>query len=225
MTLKRAVELAALLCLLAGQAPAQEYIDVAGRLSDNDFYRLVACAAPPGGECQKRLVRWSKRDAREISVAIVRIDDGNSTKLQTAIAKALDPTLAALNDSGARLSFQRAKPGEAPDIRIMLLNIPWEGTISGTGYRWLDGSPMQSARFGLGWRGDGTIIDCAIAIGKDTKLASVDRLLIEEITQCMGLMTDIGGSYYERRSIFSETGIGKSSLGDQDRMALRRHYP
>jgi hypothetical protein len=41
----------------------------------------------------------------------------------------------------------------------------------------------------------------------------------------MGLWTDIGGPYYESRSIFSESSNSLVRLGEQDLMALRRHYP
>ena len=49
--------------------------------------------------------------------------------------------------------------------------------------------------------------------------------MLEELTQCMGLWTDIGGSFYQSRSIFSETSNSRTRLGEQDIMALRRHYP
>ena len=50
-----------ILALLAIEAAAQEFIKSKGRLSDRDFYRAVACAAPPGGACQKKALRWSEK--------------------------------------------------------------------------------------------------------------------------------------------------------------------
>ncbi len=43
---------------LSGQAHAQEFLNRDTALSDDDFYRLVACAAPVNGECGKPFVRW-----------------------------------------------------------------------------------------------------------------------------------------------------------------------
>ena len=40
--------------VLAGPAAAQEYVAVRGALGDEDFYRVVACAAHPGAACRLR---------------------------------------------------------------------------------------------------------------------------------------------------------------------------
>jgi hypothetical protein len=49
--------------------------------------------------------------------------------------------------------------------------------------------------------------------------------MIEELSQAMGLMTDIRNPYYETQSVFSEDSNSVQKLGEQDREALRRHYP
>ena len=49
--------------------------------------------------------------------------------------------------------------------------------------------------------------------------------MLEELTQSMGLMTDIRNPYYETRSVFSEDSNSVVKLGEQDREALRLHYP
>jgi hypothetical protein len=218
----------ALLLMLLGSgsaAVAQEYVKANGLLSDDDFYRLVACAAPPGGACQKPLVRWSKRDAKDVSVQIVKIEEGYPAKVAAKIEAGLDATIAELNGVGAKLRVSRAEPGKKADIRIFLLNIPRDSEISGTGLFWFDGVFMELARMQMEWRDNRTVVQCAIAYSRDVKTSEVQRLLIEEITQCMGLLTDIGGRTYEGRSIFSETSTARSKLGEQDAMALRRHYP
>ena len=38
---------------MALPAAAQDFVDTNGPLSDEAFYRLVACAAPPNEECAK----------------------------------------------------------------------------------------------------------------------------------------------------------------------------
>jgi len=220
-----AVKLAFALCLLAGIAQAQEFVTAPSRLSDEDFYRLVACAAPPGGACQKPFVRWSKRDAKRLDVALVQVDAGYPAKVAAKVETMLDQTLAELNSVGAGFRISPASGKRTPDIRIFLLDIPRDRKIKGTGLPWFDGVQMQAARMQMGWRGDGSVIECAVAFSRDVRQGDVKRILLEEITQCLGLLTDIGGRYYESRSIFSETSNQKSRLGEQDIMALRRHYP
>ena len=214
-----------LAALSAGPARTQEFVTAPGKLSDEDFYRLVACAAPPGGDCQKPFVRWSRRDARNVSVAIVGVDEGYPARVRARVEALLGPTLDELNGTGANFRLTLARPGATPDIRIFLLDIPRDREIRGTGLPWFDGIPMQLARMQMGWRRDGSVIQCAIALSRDLTPGAVQRILLEEVTQCMGLLTDIGGRYYESRSIFSETSGERSLLGPQDVMALRRHYP
>lgn len=217
------------LCLALGFQPvpatlAQDFVPVTGALSDEDFYRAVACAAPPGGDCQKRFVRWSRREARDLSIRIVAVDDGYPGRLGQKFAETLETTIDSVNGAGANLQLRRAAEDETPDIRIFLLDLPPTADVRGTGLPWLDGNPLQTARFQLNWRNDGTIIECAIAVSRDVRSSLVQRILLEEITQCLGLVTDIGGSHYETRSIYSETG-DVNRMGPQDLMALRRHYP
>jgi hypothetical protein len=48
--------------------------------------------------------------------------------------------------------------------------------------------------------------------------------MLEELTQAMGLMSDIKNPYYEGKSVFSEDSNDSKELGYQDVVALRRHY-
>lgn len=223
------LRLALTICLAATtgatNAVAQDFVTARGKLSDADFYRLVACAAPPGGDCRKQIVRWSRRDARNISVRVVQVDAGYPGRTEARIAATLDSTLAEINAAGARLRLTRAAPDETPDIAIHLLDLPENSAISGTGIDWVDGEVMETARFQLWSRDDGTIETCVIVYSRDLSPRDVQNLLLEELTQCLGLMTDIGGRYYESRSIFSETSAEVTRLGSQDILALRRHYP
>jgi hypothetical protein len=221
----RALTLAALLCAAAGTAMAQEYVTAKGKLSDEDFYRLVACAAPPGGACQKPFVRWAPADARDLTIRLVQVDPDYPDKVRAEVEARLDKTLAELNGAGADLRLRRVAPGVTPDISLFLLDLPRDTAVAGTGLPWFDGNPLQAARMQMGWRDDGTAFVCAIALSRDVTPRAVRRLLIEEITQCLGLMTDVGGSYYADRSIFSEEGRRADRLQGQDLMALRRHYP
>ncbi len=220
-----ALVLAATLYLAAGHVRAQEYVIAKGKLSDDDFYRLVACAAPAAGDCQKPFVRWSPSDARDLTVSLVQVDPDYPKRVSARVVDLLDGTLSELNGSGANLRLRRVAPDVTPDISLHLLDLPRNSKISGTGLPWFDGNPLSMARMQLGWRNDGSIFICAVAFSRDVSPKAVQRILLEEITQCLGLMTDIRGSYYASRSIFSEDGMQATTLKGQDLMALRRHYP
>lgn len=212
--------------LFTSAARAQEFVTAKGKLSDEDFYRLVACAAPAGGECQKPLVRWSARDARNLTIGLVQVDPDYPGDVAAKVESMLDQTLAELNGSGANLRLRRAGPGVTPDISLHLLDLPRTSPVAGTGLPWFDGNPLNMARMQAGWRNDdGSIFICAVAFSREVRVRAVQRILLEEITQCLGLMTDVRGGYYESRSIFSEDGIEAMTLTGQDLMALRRHYP
>jgi hypothetical protein len=220
----KAAVLAVGLALLAGISAAQEYVTAKGKLSDDDFYRLVACAAPPGGACKKPFVRWSPDDAKDLTVRIVQVDPEYPDRVARKVSELLPGTLADINATGARLQLREAPEATPPDIRVFLLDLPANSSVAGTGLPWFDGNPMQVARMQMGWRDDGTAFTCAIALSNDVTQDLVPRVLVEEIVQCLGLMTDIGGTSYSSRSIFSEQGTARS-MGAQDVMALRRHYP
>ncbi|TAG26430.1 MAG: hypothetical protein EAZ40_04575 [Rhodobacterales bacterium] len=218
-------KLAVLLCLCAGLASAQEFVTAKGRLSDDDFYRLVACAAPPGGECQKPLVRWRAADAKDLTVGTIFVDDGFPPRLRAQIEDGLDRAIGLLNAADAKVSLRRAEPSEKPNIKVLFFDIPEGARISGTGIEALDGVEIGLATMTISWRNNRTLTDCYISSSNSAPMSEVYSGMLEELTQCMGLWTDIGGSYYESRSIFSETSNSRTRLGEQDLMALRRHYP
>lgn len=211
--------------LAAGAAEAQEFISTDAPLSDTDFYRLVSCAAPLGGDCQKPPVRWSPADARDVSVGFVRIEDGYPEDVVQRARDALKSALDQVNASGAELHLTLWDENQKPDIGIYLLNIVEGDAIRNTGLDPLDGARIEAAKTQLWWRDDLSLIEGAIVFGKDISRKDLPSIMLEEITQSMGLLTDIGGPAYETRSIFSESSNQMTALGRQDTMALRRHYP
>jgi hypothetical protein len=213
------------LILMANGAAAQEFITTNAPLSDTDFYRLVSCAAPLGGDCQKELVRWSPADAQDISIGIVQVEDGYpEVTAQLAIA-ALNSAIAQLNAADASLHVTLSDNILKPDIGIHLLTIVEGDAIRNTGLDPLDGEIIEAAKTQLWWRDDLSLIEGAIVFGKDIDPDDLPSIMLEEVTQSMGLLTDIGGPFYQTRSIFSESSNQLTTLGTQDVMALRRHYP
>jgi hypothetical protein len=219
------MRLAIALCLLASQLNAQEYLTTDTRLSDEDFYRLVACAAPVSGACQKDLVRWSPADAKDVSIGIVQVAEGYPPGLLQTMDTALDAAISEVNAADANLRLTRSELSTIPDVGIYLLDIVDGDRIDGTGLDPLDGQIIEAAKAQLWWRSNLTLTKGAIVFGTDVDPDLVASIMLEEVTQTMGLLTDIAGQYYQSRSIFSETSNQLTRLGRQDVMALRRHYP
>ena len=210
------------LLILPSLAATQEFVTVPRRLSDDAFYRLVACAAPPGGQCAKPEIRWSETRRLALTVGIARIDDGFPTYKLDLVDDAIDRAIAQINATGAYLVLDRIYEG-TPDISLYLLDTPQGGTIAGTGNTELDGSDLSIGRVAIRSIG-GIIQEAAIAISRDIQRREIASVVLEELVQALGLPTDIQSPAY-LDSIFNETSNAVVWLRGQDAMALRRHYP
>ena len=208
--------------MLPTMAVAQEFITVPRRLSDDAFYRLVACAAPPGGQCAKPEIRWSEERRVSLTVGIAQIDAGFPNYKLDLVENAIDRAIAQINASGAYLVLERIYEGD-PDIALYLLDTGQDGTISGTGNEELDGSDLSIGRVAIRSIG-GEIQEAAIAISRDIQRREIASVVLEELVQALGLPTDIQSPAY-LDSIFNENSNAVVWLRGQDAMALRRHYP
>jgi len=208
--------------LLLGAAAAQEYIEVDGPLSDEDFYRVVACAAAPQGDCNKPIIRWPSERQLRLQVGIAQIGEGFADYKLDLIDRALDDAITQINSAGANLFLERAYEG-AFDIPIFLTDTAQGGTLQGTGRPELDGTPISVGRVVLRSRA-GEITSAAIAISRDVRRREIASVVLEELVQAMGLPTDIASPAYSR-SVFSETSNSVVWLRGQDAQALRMHYP
>lgn len=215
--------LAAALILMASLGQAQDSVPSVGPLSDDDFYDLVACAAPPGLDCAVPLVRWSRSD--DLTVSLFQIETGFPDNRKIALTKALYAAIDQINASHAALRLRFAPAGELADVTIHLMNINMGGTIDRTGLDPLDGSPIEAALVQLWWNGNQDLTRAAIVFPRNIEWDGLQSIVLEELVQGLGLRTDIYNPWYERRSIFSETSNTVTQLGPQDIMALRRHYP
>lgn len=209
----------------AGPAGAQEFITTSGRLSDTEFYNLVACAAPPGRPCAAELVRWSESDAADLTVGFASRRGSYPAWLAGEFDRALDNAIWQISAAAPGLTLRRATKNEEPDITLYLLPIGEGDLIRGTPHPELDGVRIGAAIVQIWWDYQRHITDAAIVFAADIPRDEALPILLEELTQAMGLMTDIRNPYYETRSVFSEDSNAVRKLGEQDRMALRRHYP
>lgn len=221
----RLLVLIALLFLASAPTSAQDWVAANGRLSDQDFYRLVSCGAKPGGACKDDVARWPPQKARDLTVSIYRVVGNYPGPLRNSARVALDGAIAEINRAGAALHLRRLPDGEFADIRVFLLDIKYGGTISGTGLELLDGDDLEAARVRVWWDARKQIVDAAIAFSKGIKPREMRSVMLEELTQSLGFLTDIRDRWYNRRSVFAEDSNSVTTLGEQDRMVLRRHYP
>jgi len=211
-----------LAAILPAPLAAQEFIRVERTLSDEEFYRLVACAAPPGGACAKPLVRWPEERQLALRVGIAGFSPTFPGYKFDLVDEALDAAISEINSAGARLHLERRFGGPF-DVPIYLTDAPEGGLIEGTGNSQIDGSEIAIGRVVLRSRGS-EIVEAAIAISRDISRREIASVVLEELVQAMGLPTDIAGEAYAN-SIFSETGNSVVWLRGQDAEALRRHYP
>lgn len=128
---------------MAAPLRAQEYVTATGLLSDRDFYRLVACAAPPGGACHKPLVRWPSETAGRLWVGITRIDPGfpsaTAVRIEGALLRAVEEINALRAGPVLRLD------ADDPLIPVLLLDMPGGTGLRGTDVAGLDGRAVDWA--------------------------------------------------------------------------------
>lgn len=180
---------------------------------------MVACAAEPAGPCAKRFYRWEKA---ELTVAIATRDPvflgGKLKRAEAALVRALQH----LNAVKMGLSLRRVDT--SADIRIHLLATPRGETIESAPPP-LFGLTMANAITALDVEGS-TITGAAIGFSSTMTIRQYESVMLEEITQALGLITDIQNPYYRSRSILSQNADNSlKTLGEQDKMALIRHYP
>lgn len=218
---------AALLAVLALPAHGQDadFVACHGPLSDEDFYRLVACRAPPGKPCREEFVRWAPEDARALSIGFGPVADGYPAVLRDQMFHGLDLAVRAINRVGANLHLVHEDDPTRQDITIHLVSSREGELIAGTDNPEMDGFPLGAALVHISWDENNHIREATIAMASDIPLSNAYPVLLEEVTQALGLMTDIRNPHYETISVFSEDSNLVRKHGPQDRMAILRHYP
>ena len=205
---------------MALPAAAQDFVDTSGPLSDEAFYRLVACAAPPSEKCAKPFYRWTKTN---ITIGITQRDHvflgGKLKRAEAAFVRAIQR----LNAVGMNVTLIADEI--TPDITIHLLDIARTQKITGSTAPLLNGRTMANAITALDVDGE-TITGAAIGFSNTVTIRQYESIMLEEITQALGLITDIQNPYYRSRSILSQNADNSlKTLGIQDTMSLIRHYP
>lgn len=214
------MKLRAMLLLLPGLAGAQEFVTAPGLLDDEAFYRAVACAAAPGETCRKPFLHWPEQRRADLTVALASVTGDLEPWQRDLYDRGVDNAIAQVNalEAGVRLSRGEG----AGDIEVHVVATPPGHVMRDTGVPDLDGALLPLGRVALRARG-AEIREAVIAVSAQARRREIGSILLEEIVQSLGLMTDIRGPAY-RRSLFSEDGNSVVRLRGQDAMALRRHY-
>lgn len=216
--------LAALLFALSLPVSAQEFIASNGPLTDDDFYNTVACGARPGGDCQGPYVRWVPPNGDAITVAFQPVPITFPAGLERALSQSLDRAIQQLNNVTGAIELRRTYKSGSADIAIYLQSIVAGDDITGIGVPELEGVEIGAAIVQVWWNGNLEITEAVIVFASDIPLDEADSIMLEELTQGLGLLTDIRNPFYDDRSIFSEDSNSVRKLGPQDRMAIARHY-
>jgi hypothetical protein len=202
-----------------------DFLVTRGKLSNEDFYRLVSCRALPGGPCTAEPIRWSSDRALDLSVGFAPIAPGYPARTADLMARAVEHAIAEINAAGAALRLRPAAKSEAADITFHLVPVREGDAIAGTGVRGVDGQLIGAALVTVWWDEGQELTEAVIVLAEDLPAADIGPVVLEELTQAMGLMTDIRNPAYEGISVFSEDSNRVTRLGPQDQDALRRHYP
>jgi len=158
-------------------------------------------------------------------VAFEPIVPAYPTDLARAFNRALDTSISQINSAAPGLDLRRVAKFQSAHVRLFLQPIRSGDAVRGTGYPELDGTPIGAALVQVYWDDDLKLTEALIVFAGDIPLNQAGPIMLEELTQAMGLMTDIRNPYYETRSVFSEDSNSVAKLGVQDRAALRLHYP
>lgn len=217
---------AAVLLALALATPsgAQEFVELGQPVDDQDFYRAVACAAPPGRDCEKRFIRWAEDARSPLSVGFGTLTPALHAYQHRLYDQGLADAIAQINGLGADIWLE-LDPG-APQIAIHIIDTAPGEQIEGTGNPMLDGNTLPLGMVAVRSDANGVIQEATIAISAKTRRRAIASVILEELVQSLGLMTDIRSPAPEyRRSIFSEDSNSGTRLRGQDAAAVLLHYP
>lgn len=209
------------LLLLAAPVAAEDFVRTTGPLGDADFYRLVTCGRPPGGACQIPPRRWPDTLARDLTITLLPAIEPVRPARAAQVDAALDSAITQINGAGGGLSLRRVPDNSPALIRLSIRSPATIGLIA-------EGRGARSAPAGMVLftpPEPDRIVGATILISSDIPLFQVNSVVLEEVTQSLGLVFDIDNPAYDRRSIFSQERNSVTVITGQDATILRLHYP
>ena len=203
--------------------PAEDVVAAPGTLGDAAFYRLVSCAAPPGGDCARPAVRW--RTESPIRVALRRIDPVFVGRQRPRADAALTRAIGELNGAGARFRLSRVAANDRAEIVLYFLDAAPDGTIAGTGIDWVDGAEIDDIATLIAVDPERTRIRAAAIVATPAlETRAYEAAVLTALTRAMGLATAMDAPAYDGLSVLAHGVHEATRLGPQDIVALRRHY-
>ncbi len=196
-----------------------------GRMTDAEFYKAVSCGAAPGHHCKRQPVRWRSGHTPRLSVSLATIDPGYPASTAERISTAMNRAIREINGVGAAIRLKRLEDGSDANITIRLFGTDEGRVAMGTGIYTLEGSTMSAGYVSVDFDSSRNIRRGQILFSADIGERNVESIVLEEMTQSLGLLFDLDDPAYQESSIFAERGDAVTGLSGQDAEALRRHYP
>jgi hypothetical protein len=211
------------LCLLTAplaQAQESDGVSSTGRLSDEDFFRLVTCGAKPGGPCRGDSPRWAKR---RLSLTLALGDEPLPPGFETRLKAAIDHAITQINGAGARITVV------STDRRTADITIRPTALTEGAKLKEVPGFSaagiMGVGYMSLWWDDRERITEAVILISTSITDNDLQSVMLEEITQSLGALYDIENPAYEGVSILSQNSNATTTIQGQDAALLRWLYP
>ncbi|WP_161599756.1 DUF2927 domain-containing protein [Roseibium sediminis] len=219
---------ASTICLLIAEpAFSESRVLLANEVTDEDFHKAVACAAEPEGKCRTPLVRWPKKRAQDLRVALAHVAPFYPPEDAEYISQALDAAITEINSVTPALQLRRVAPAAKADVNVYLLSIHPNTKLMNTKIKGVKGKFIEWAHVNIWWNNNKYINRAVIIFANipDKRPNTFKSIMLEELAQSLGLLSDIEGYAYEFGSIFSEKRNARITLGKQDREAIKLHYP
>ena len=216
----------------------QDYVITDGKLTNEQFYRLVTCGKKPSGTCRWPTRKWRADKAADLTVAIWQMDASYPPIDKVYARRALKSAVKEINLIGSALRLRIVDPAEEePDIRIYIKDLKPFTRITDVDFMGMNGSLLQGAVFKMapivGSIKRAVIVMSNVSVsyktGKIIGLRTRNRFLhsamLEELIQTLGFPWDIRNQAYRGRSIFDQDSSNVTTLWGQDSWVLHRHYP
>ena len=214
-------------CFVPNETRAEaEYVKSDGVLPIAEFYRSVACGGADPAACGAEIVRWPAAARDGLTVGIAQIDAAVPPMIRSRVIKTLGAAIAEINQSAAQVTLAQVngRAARRAHIQIFLVAPDRRGRITTARSALLRGQILSSALVRMRHRGP-DIQSAHVAIAADIDPDAIASVMLEELVQSLGLMTDILNPHYRHQSVFAEDCDCTDRLAGQDLAALRMHYP
>jgi hypothetical protein len=219
--------LSALVAFLISVGPSVAYdaVYTPRKLSDDEFYSVAACNAPVGGSCRAPIVSWSRATARSLGIAVTVSggasgDAASVAAIQTATARAI----AEINRTGAGVQLSVVSKSRANIVLEIVTPAEMAKYVRRSGSSSV-GDQGADGFSTIWWDNSRQIKKGEVKISLAVPDHGVNSVVLEEIFQALGFVTDVSGAPYNGVSILSESSNAVTTISGQDRMLLLRHYP